>query len=212
MSFVFTQFKSQIVLFPAIQFSSIDRALSGATTPGLSRSGSIGNEGVFNILQNSEAGASPSYGLRSYTGHLLAAGKKSYVSARIQSVYSRAPTDKGWYALKPNQPTNQPTIFVKFASSYHNFRSVSIITSFSNVIYEVHAISFQTFFVWALFLIVHSWNPSPLRSNLLQLQCSCSTVPTTSGRPHRSPLVWACQWPSSQPLSSQLSHNDSLWA
>ena len=29
---------------------------------------------------------------------------------------------------------------------------------------------------------------------------------------HRSPLVWACQWPSSQPLSSpQLSHNDSLW-
>ena len=30
---------------------------------------------------------------------------------------------------------------------------------------------------------------------------------------HRSPLVWACQWPSSQPRSSpQLSHNDSLWA
>ena len=30
---------------------------------------------------------------------------------------------------------------------------------------------------------------------------------------HRSPLVWACQWPSSQPLSSpQLSHNDSVWA
>ena len=26
-------------------------------------------------------------------------------------------------------------------------------------------------------------------------------------------IVWACQWPSSQPLSSpQLSHNDSLWA
>ena len=36
---------------------------------------------------------------------------------------------------------------------------------------------------------------------------------TTSGRPHGSPLVWSCQWPSSQPLSSpQLSHNDSLWA
>ena len=30
---------------------------------------------------------------------------------------------------------------------------------------------------------------------------------------HGSPHVWACQWPSSQPLSSpQLSHNDSLWA
>ena len=30
---------------------------------------------------------------------------------------------------------------------------------------------------------------------------------------HGCPLVWACQWPSQQPLSSpQLSHNDSLWA
>ena len=28
------------------------------------------------------------------------------------------------------------------------------------------------------------------------------TVPTTSGMPHGSALVWACQWPSSQPLSS----------
>ena len=57
-------------------------------------------------------------------------------------------------------------------------------------------------------MIVHTWNSSPLRSNLLWLRCTC-TIPTTSG----SPLVWACQWPSSQPLSSpQLSHNDSLWA
>ena len=83
----------------------------------------------------------------------------------------------------------------------------------AELIYEMHTISFQTFFVWALLLIVHTWNSCPLRSNLLQLQCTCCTVPTTSGRPHRSPLVWACQWPSSQPLSSpQLSHNDSLWA
>ena len=74
-------------------------------------------------------------------------------------------------------------------------------------------ISFQTFFVWTLLLIVHTWNSSPLRSNLLRLQCTC-TVPTTSARPHGNPLVWACQWPSSQPLlSPQLSHNyDSLWA
>ena len=79
--------------------------------------------------------------------------------------------------------------------------------------YEVHTISFQTFFVWALLLIVYTWNSSPLWSNLLRLQCTCCTIPTTSGRPHGSPLVWACQWPSSQPLSSpQLSHNDSLWA
>ena len=71
----------------------------------------------------------------------------------------------------------------------------------------------RTFFVWALLLIVHTWNSSPLRSNLLRLQCTCSTVPTTSARPHGSPLVWACQWPLSQPLSSpQLSHNDSLSA
>ena len=58
-----------------------------------------------------------------------------------------------------------------------------------NIIYEVHRISFQTFFVWALLLIVYTWNSSPLRSNLLRLQCTCCTVPTTSGRPHRSPLV-----------------------
>ena len=76
----------------------------------------------------------------------------------------------------------------------------------------MHTISFKTFFVWALLLIVHTWNSSPLRSNLLWLQCSCCTVPTTSTRPHGSPLVRACQWRSSQPLSSpQLSHNNSLW-
>ena len=71
---------------------------------------------------------------------------------------------------------------------------------------------FPDFFEWALLLIVHTWNSSPLRTNLLRLQCTC-IIPTTSGRPHASPLVWACQWPSSQPHSSpQLSHNDSLWA
>ena len=80
-------------------------------------------------------------------------------------------------------------------------------------IYEDHWISFPTFFVYALLLIVPTWNFSPLRSNLLRLQCTCCTVPTTSGRSHGCPLVWACQWPSSEPLSSpQLSHNDSLWA
>ena len=77
----------------------------------------------------------------------------------------------------------------------------------------MHTISLQTFFVWALLLIVHTWNYSPLRSNILRLQCTCCTVPTTSERPHESPHVWACLWPGSQPLSSPLlSHNDSLWA
>ena len=81
------------------------------------------------------------------------------------------------------------------------------------IIYEDHKISFLTFFVWALLLIVHTWNSSPLRSKRLRLQCICCKVPTTSGKPHGSPLVWACQWLSSQPLlSPQLSHNDSLWA
>ena len=81
---------------------------------------------------------------------------------------------------------------------------------FRTNMYEVSSISFQTFFVFALLLIVHTSNSSTLRTNLLRLQCTY-TVPTTSGRPHGSPLVWACQWPSSQPLSSpQLSHNDSL--
>ena len=69
------------------------------------------------------------------------------------------------------------------------------------------------FFELGLILIVHTWNSSPLRSNLLRLQCTCCTVLITFGRPHGSPLVWACLWPSSQPLSSpQLSHNHSLWA
>ena len=71
----------------------------------------------------------------------------------------------------------------------------------------------RLFFVWALLLVVHIWKYNPLRSNLLRLQCTCCTVLTTSRRPHGSSLVWECQWPSSQPLSSpQLSHNDSLWA
>ena len=53
---------------------------------------------------------------------------------------------------------------------------------------------------------------SSLRINPFLLQCTSCTVPTNSGRPHRSLHVWACQSPSSQPLSSpQLSHNDSLW-
>ena len=69
---------------------------------------------------------------------------------------------------------------------------------------------FPDFCMRALLLIIHTWNSTPFRSNLLWLQSTC-IISTTSGRPHGSPLVWPCQWPSSQPLSSpQLSHNDSL--
>ena len=64
-----------------------------------------------------------------------------------------------------------------------------------------------------ILLIVHIWNSSHLRINLLRLQCTCYTIPTTSARLHGSLLVWACPWPTSLVLSSpQLSHNDSLWA
>ena len=69
-------------------------------------------------------------------------------------------------------------------------------------LYEVHTIGFQALFVCALLLIVHIWNSSPLPSYLLRMQCTYCTVPTTSRRPYGSPLVWACQWPSLQPLSS----------
>ncbi len=31
-----------------------------------------------------------------------------------------------------------------------------------------------------------------LLNSLLRLQCTCCNVPTTSGRPHGSPFVWAC--------------------
>ena len=73
------------------QFSSIwpiDRTLSGATTPGQSKSGSDDNEGVLHIPQNSNiTGTSPSDSLVLYSGHSL---EKSYTSAEMQSVYSRA--------------------------------------------------------------------------------------------------------------------------
>ena len=75
--------------FSSIQ--PIDRALSGATTPGQSGPGSNGNEGVLHIPQSSStAGTSPSDCLVSYPGHSLGG---SYPSAEMQSVYSTAPAD-----------------------------------------------------------------------------------------------------------------------
>ena len=70
---------SKTVLFQAIQFSistqfssiwSINRALSGATTQGLSGPHGNGNEGVLRIPQSSSiTGTSPSDCLVSYLGH-----------------------------------------------------------------------------------------------------------------------------------------------
>ena len=70
----------------------MDRALSGATTPGQSGPGSDGNEGVLRIPQSSSiAGTSPSDCLVSYPGHSFGGG--SYPSSEKQSMYSTAPAD-----------------------------------------------------------------------------------------------------------------------
>ena len=61
------------VLFQTIPFSSIwsiDRTLSGATTPGQSEPGCEGNKGVLRILESfSITGTLPSDCLTSYPGH-----------------------------------------------------------------------------------------------------------------------------------------------
>ena len=65
----------------------IDKTLSGATTPGQSRRGSDGNEGVIDNPQSSSiTEAQPSDCLVSYQGHLL--GGESYLSTEMQLVYS----------------------------------------------------------------------------------------------------------------------------
>ena len=51
---------------------------------------------------------------------------------------------------------------------------------------------FSDFFRMGTFIDSIHMNSSPLRSNLLRLQCTC-TVPTTSGKSHRSHLVLGCQ-------------------
>ncbi len=71
----------------------MDRALSGATTPGQSGPGSDGNEGLLRISQSSStAGTSPSDCLVSYPGLSCVCGG-SYPSAEVQSVYSTDPAD-----------------------------------------------------------------------------------------------------------------------
>ena len=84
-----------------MQFSSIwpiDKALSGATTPGQSGSGSNVNEGVLHILQSSSiTGTSPSDFLVSYPGHWLGGGGGN-PSADVHSVYSTAQVE--WAKLR----------------------------------------------------------------------------------------------------------------
>ena len=105
--FVYTQLNDQTVQFLKNQFSinhlfahslnvknsiwSIDRTLSGVSTPGQSGPWNNGNEGVFHIPQISKTRASSSDCFVSYPGH---AWGKSYLSAEMQSVYSTAPADR----------------------------------------------------------------------------------------------------------------------
>ena len=99
--FVYVQLNVKAVLCLTIQFSlmsnssicPIDRILSGATTPGLSKPGSDDNEGGLRIPQSSSiTKASPSDYLVSYLG--------SCTSAEMLSAYYAAPTDcarNNWY-------------------------------------------------------------------------------------------------------------------
>ena len=106
---------SKTVLFQTTQFSvctkfdfiwPIDRTQSSATTPGQSRHGGDGNEGVLYIPQSSKiTEASPSDSFVSYPGRLQ---EESYPFAEIQSVYSTVPADwtevkLGFYPLKIRQ-------------------------------------------------------------------------------------------------------------
>ena len=72
--------------------------LSGASTPGQSRPGSHGNEGVLRIPQNPSITGT----LVSYPGHSLAAGGGSNLSAEMQSVYSTAPAEWASDGFKNN--------------------------------------------------------------------------------------------------------------
>ena len=69
----------------------IDRTLSGATTPGSSRPGNYGNEGVLCIPQSSSiTGTSALNSLLSYSGLSM---EESYPSWDMQSVYATAAAD-----------------------------------------------------------------------------------------------------------------------
>ena len=93
-------------LFQTVQFSistqfssiwSIDKTLSGATTPDLSGPGSKGNKGILCIPQSSSiTGASPSDYLVPYPGYWLS---ESYPFVEMQSVYSI----KTWLSQLANQ-------------------------------------------------------------------------------------------------------------
>ena len=187
--------------------------------------------------QTSRTDSPSTDGLVSYTGHSLVG--ISHVQRAVSVFYNSGCLDYGKYLILKLQQLcnicNQLGIYIEYLYTVIVTRKVKhlhkkIIYTYTHThthiyiyvcvcvciyiyIYEDHKLSFQTFLVWALLLMVHIWNSSPLWSNLFRLKWTCCTVTTTSGTPHGSLLMWAYQWPSSQPLSSpQFSHNDSFWA
>ena len=78
---------------------NVHKTLSGATTPRQSETRSNVNEGVLQIPQFSDTGASPSNGFVSYPEQSLGSG--SYLSAKMQSVNSTAHAD--WAEIRRYQ-------------------------------------------------------------------------------------------------------------
>ena len=83
------------------QFSSIDRALSGAIIPGQSGPESGGNKGVLCIPQSSSiTGTSLSDCLVSYPGHLLGEGVLTLCRKAVSVFYSPSRLNKTTYWIR----------------------------------------------------------------------------------------------------------------
>ena len=67
---------------------------------------------------------------------------------------------------------------------------------------QVSLNKFPDFFRMGTYMIVHTWNSSALRSNPPPAAIHLLYHSNSFWKAHGSPLVWANQWPSSQPLSS----------
>ena len=99
-----------------------------------------------------------------------------YIVIHRQTVSLTKQSVSGWQYIRSPTGVEHSGKGIKGCHS-HNIYIYIYIYIYIN---EEHTVSFQTFFVLALLLIVHTWNSSPLRSNLLRLQCTCCSVPTTS--------------------------------
>ena len=130
---------------------SLDRILSGATTPSQSEPGSDSNEGVAHIPQRSSiTGASPSDCLVLYPGHLL---EESYPSAEMQSVYSTVPA--GW----ANEEMNKICFFLIIKDSESSLMSTILFANMSQIsnsyLFQTILINvYQKSYLWYFFLFL----------------------------------------------------------